>query len=123
MNFKGKNIKLILSVDETDEYNLIKNIVEDELRREVSSSIHQSIFRSIERVKIWLKENPFAGDQIRKGQIPKHYIQKYGVNNLWRIELSNYWRLIYTIKSDELEIIVFVLDISDHKKYEELFGY
>ena len=123
MNFKGKNIKLILSVDATDEYNLIKNIVEDELRREVSSSIHQSIFRSIERVKIWLKENPFAGDQIRKGQIPKHYIQKYGVNNLWRIELSNYWRLIYTIKSDELEIIVFVLDISDHKKYDELFGY
>ncbi len=123
MSFKGKEIKVVLSAEATEEYNELNRIVGDELQRGVTSSVHQSIFRSIERVKSWLKENPFAGDQVKKGQIPDCYIQKYAITNLWRIELSNYWRLIYTIQSDEVEIIDFVLDIIDHKEYDKKFGY
>ena len=93
------------------------------MRRGVTSSIHQSILRSIERVKGWLKDNPFVGDQVKKEQIPDCYINDYGVTNLWRIELSNYWRLIYTIRSNEVEVIDFVLDIIDHKEYDKKFGY
>ena len=74
-------------------------------------------------MKGWLKENPFAGDKVKKGQMPDYYIQKYDVSNLWRIELSNYWRLVYTIQSNEVEIIDFVLDIVDHKEYDKKFGY
>ena len=55
--------------------------------------------------------------------MPDYYIQKYGVTNLWRIELSNYWRLIYTIQSNEVEVLDFVLDIIDHKEYDRKFGY
>ncbi len=72
---------------------------------------------------MWLKGNPFAGDQVKKSQIPAYYVKKYGITNLWRIELSNYWRLIYTIQSDEVEIIDFVLDIVNHKEYDKKFGY
>ena len=89
----------------------------------MTSSVHQSIFRSIERVKGWLKDNPFVGDQVKKGQIPDYYVEKYGVTNLWRIELSDYWRLVYTIQSNEVEIIDFVLGIMDHKEYDKRFGY
>lgn len=123
MTFKGKEVRVILSEEATEEYNELNRIVGDELQRGVTSSVHQSIFRSIERVKTWLKENPFVGDQVKKGQIPNYYIAKYEVANLWRIELSNYWRLIYTIQSNEVEIIDFVLDIIDHKKYDKIFGY
>jgi len=123
MTFKGKEVRVVLSAEATEEYNELNRIVGDELRRGVSSSVHQSIFRSIERVKDWLKDNPFVGDQVKKGQIPNCYVQKYGVTNLWRIELSDYWRLIYTIQSNEVEVIDFVLDIIDHKEYDKKFGY
>lgn len=123
MSFRGKEVKVILSEEATEEYNQLNRIVGDELQRGVTSSVHQSIFRSIERVKGWLKENPFVGDQVKKELIPNCYIQKYGITNLWRIELSNYWRLIYTIQSNEIEIIDFVLEIIDHKQYDKKFGY
>ncbi len=123
MSFRGKEVRVVLSEDATEEYGALNRIVGEELQRGVTSSIHQSIFRSIERVKGWLKENPFVGDQVKKGQIPHCYAEKYGVTNLWRIELSNYWRLIYTIQSEEVEIIDFVLDIIDHKEYDKKFGY
>lgn len=31
-----------------------------------------------------LKENMYAGELIRKSQIPKQYVDRYGVNNLYR---------------------------------------
>ncbi len=123
MTFKGKEVRVVLSAEAAEEYGGLNRIVGDELKRGVTSSVHQSLLRSIERVKRWLKENPFAGDQVKKGQIPHYYLQKYGVTNLWRIELSNYWRLIYTIQSNEVEIIDFVLDVIDHKEYDKKFGY
>lgn len=123
MTFKEKEVKVILSEEAIEEYNELNRIVGEELQRGVTSSIHQSIFKSIGRVKVWLKENPFVGDQVKKGQIPDYYIEKYGITNLWRIELSNYWRLIYTIQSDEIEIIDFILDIINHKEYDKKFGY
>ncbi|MBS3138354.1 hypothetical protein J4207_01475 [Candidatus Woesearchaeota archaeon] len=123
MRFKGKEIKIVLSEEATEEYNELNRIVGSELQRGVTSSIHQSILRSVERVKKWLKENPFAGEQVQKSLIPQYYLNKYGVTNLWRIELSDYWRLIYTIQSNEVEIIDFVLDIVNHKKYDKIFGY
>ncbi len=123
MTFRGKEVKIIFSEGAIEQYKELNRIVGKELQRGVNSSVHQSIFRSIERVKEWLKENPFVGDQIKKSQIPKYYIEKYEVTNLWRIELSNYWRLIYTIQSNEVEIIDFILDIVDHKDYDKIFGY
>src|SRR3989338_6929130 len=123
MKLKGKKIKVVLSEEATEEYNELNRIVGEELQRGVTSSVHQSIFRSVERVKGWLKENPFAGEQVQKSLIPRHYINKYDVTNLWRIDLSDYWRLVYTIQSNEIEIIDFVLNIVDHKKYDKIFGY
>ncbi len=123
MKFKGKEIKVVLSEEATEEYNELNRIVGDELQRGITSSVHQSIFRSVERVKGWLKENPFAGEQVQKSLIPEYYQNKYEITNLWRINLSDYWRLIYTIQSNEVEIIDFVLSIVDHKKYDKIFGY
>ena len=31
-----------------------------------------------------LRENAFSGIQLPKRLIPKEYVQKYGVNNLWK---------------------------------------
>jgi len=55
--------------------------------------------------------------------IPKEYIIKYHVSNLFRTELSNFWRMIYTVKGNQAEIISFILDILDHPTYDKKFGY
>lgn len=123
VKFKGKTIKVVLSEEAMEEFNDLNKLVGEELQRGITSSVNQSILRSIERVRGWLKDNPFAGEQVQKSLIPKFYVEKYSIANLWRIDLSNYWRLIYTIQSNEVEIIDFVLNIVDHKKYDKIFGY
>ena len=71
------------------------------------------------------KANPHYGDPMAKKLIPKEYVTKYGVTNLFRVELPNCWRMLYTLTNDEkeVEIIAFVLDIMDHRKYDTKFGY
>ena len=55
--------------------------------------------------------------------IPKEYKIKYGVTNLFRIELPQFWRMLYTLTNGDIEIIAFVLDVIDHKTYDKKFGY
>jgi len=50
-------------------------------------------------------------------------IKKYKISNLWKYDLTNGWRLIYTIESDEIRIISIILEWFDHKNYEKRFGY
>ncbi len=121
--YKNKEVKVVLS-DEADEvYEELNKIVGEEKGKGVESSFHQSLFRSIKRARDLLKENPFAGDQIMKRQIPAKYMRDYDVENLWRIELANRWRLIYTITGDKVEIIAFIMDVFNHKRYDKVFGY
>jgi len=71
-----------------------------------------------------LKENAFAGIQIPKRLFPKKYVKKYGINNLWKYDLPNAWRLIYTVTPEnEVELISAILDWFDHKCYERKFKY
>ena len=70
-----------------------------------------------------LKGNMFSGERIEKKKFPKYYVQKYGINNLYKFNLDSRTRLIYTLVADETGIAVIVLEILDHKKYEERFGY
>lgn len=66
-----------------------------------------------------LKENKFAGEQIRKSQIPKRYIEKYGVNNLYRYDHPEGYRSCYTI----VNRCPVVFDVVPHSEYDRIFGY
>ncbi|HHQ44713.1 MAG TPA: hypothetical protein ENN13_01075 [Candidatus Altiarchaeales archaeon] len=70
-----------------------------------------------------IEENAFCGIQIPKKQIPKEYLKKYGVRNLWKYDLPNAWRLIYSIESSQVIVISIVLEWMDHKNYERRFNY
>ena len=48
-------------------------------------------------MKSVLKENMLAGDRIRKKQIPRHYVGRYGVNNLYRYDHPEGYRSCYTL--------------------------
>jgi hypothetical protein len=70
-----------------------------------------------------LKGNMFAGERIERRKFPKYYVQKYGVNNLYKFNLNSRTRLVYTLVADESGVAVVVLEIMDHKRYEKRFGY
>ena len=71
-----------------------------------------------------LRKNAFSGIQIAKRLIPKEYQAKYGsLTNLWKYNLPNAWRLIYTIKRDEVVVLSVVWEWMTHKEYEQRFGY
>jgi len=84
-----------------------------------SDRLYKWIVRAFED----LEENVFCGIQIPKRLIPKEYIEKYNPNNLWKYNLPNAWRLIYTVKNNEVSILSIILEWMDHKDYERRFGY
>jgi len=121
--FLGKEVSVRLSEEADKVYQELNKIVGEERLKSIESSFHQTLLRSINRVKDLLKQNPFAGDQVPKRQIPSKYLQKFDANNVWRIELADRWRLIYTITGNQIEIINFVIDIINHRDYDKIFGY
>ena len=82
------------------------------------------IKKSIKRAIDDLKENAFCGIQIPKRLFPAQYVIKYGITNLWKYDLPNGWRLIYTITPEnEVELISAILEWFNHKNYEKKFNY
>jgi len=70
-----------------------------------------------------IKKNHTSGIAIPKRLIPKYYIKKYGITNLWKYDLPNGWRLVYTIQTNEIMILNVILEWFDHKEYEKRFKY
>lgn len=79
--------------------------------------------RAILRAMDNLKENVFCGEKIKKDLIPKEYIQKYDIDNLYWYQLPNAWRLVYSVVADGVEILAIIIEYFDHKKYERRFNY
>ncbi len=70
-----------------------------------------------------IEENAFCGIRISKKLIPKEYRKKYGIDNLWKYNLPNAWRLIYSVGKQKLIVVSIVLEWMDHKKYDRKFKY
>lgn len=78
----------------------------------------------INRAKKDIQKNAFCGIPIPKRLIPKTYIQKYSVTNLWKYDLPDGWRLVYSITTpNKIEIISIILEWFNHPDYEKRFGY
>ena len=43
--------------------------------------------------------------------------------NLFRMELSQFWRLLYYVTGDDVTVISVVFEICDHDYYNKIFGY
>lgn len=107
-------VKIVFSEEAREIYSFL---VESELKKD------KSLINSLRNKLECIKENPHYGNPIRKNLIPSYYRKKYSANNLFRVELPQFWRMLYTLTDDKIEIIAFILDINDHKKYDSRFGY
>lgn len=83
----------------------------------------KKLFGYIQRAIDDLKLNPGSGTKIPKNLWPEKYTKEYKITNLWKYDLPNAWRLIYTLEADELQIVSFILEWFDHKSYEKRFSY
>ena len=113
-----KHVRVILAPEAADAYYNFMNKALDSKQEEV---ILNAFLQKVELIK----ENVHYGQPIAKKLIPVEYKTKYGITNLFRVELPNFWRMLYTLTagSSGIEIIVLVLDIINHKKYDKKFGY
>jgi mRNA-degrading endonuclease RelE of RelBE toxin-antitoxin system len=121
--FKGKPTKVIITGEAKEEFDDLNKVVGEEIAKGITSSDHQTLLNSIKQKIEILKANPEYGTHIQKDRIPKEYIRDYDVNNLWKVDLSGAWRIIYTIRGSEIEIISLILDIMNHRDYEKKFRY
>ena len=83
----------------------------------------KELFEFINRAIDDLRENPFCGIRLPNKLIPKVYIEKFGINNLWKYNLPNSWRLIYSIVGSNIKIVSLILEWFNHKDYERRFRY
>ena len=71
-----------------------------------------------------LEKNAFCGIQIPKRLMTKEYIVKFGrLDNIWKYNLPNAWRLIYTIKRGHVIVLSIILEWLNHSTYEKRFMY
>jgi len=83
----------------------------------------EQLYRFIQRAIDDLKKNPMCGAKIPRSLWPKQYIKNYRITNLWKYDIPNAWRLVYTIQEDRIMILSVILEWFSHKEYERKFGY
>jgi len=63
------------------------------------------------------------GIAIPKRLIPKEYIRRYRIDNLWKYDLPKGWRLLYTVQGNNVNIVSIIVEWMDHKNYKRRFKY
>jgi len=81
------------------------------------------VYRWLEKAFAEIENNAFCGIRIPKRLIPKEYLKRYGIHNLWKYNLPEAWRLLYSVEADGIIVISIVVEWMEHKKYERKFKY
>ena len=124
--YKGKikkKITIKLVGDAEKAFNNLNRMVGEQRSSGITSSKDITLLAAINRLFEVIVNNPFYGENAKKDLIPKEYRQRYDADNIFIADLPDYWRMIYTLESDEIEIIAFVLDIIDHDEYNKKFKF
>tara|TARA_Y100000310_G_scaffold322053_2_gene380586 strand:- start:1393 stop:1746 length:354 start_codon:yes stop_codon:yes gene_type:complete len=113
-----KTVRVILSPEAEKVFNYLNE-------QAPTSKTERVILKAVQKKVDLIKQNPHFGNPVAKKLIPQEYKEKYDTTNLFRIELPNFWRMLYTVTQGDtkIEIIAFILDIVDHKDYDKKFGY
>lgn len=112
-------VRIILKGQAKAEFERLNKIVGEQLARGDGDSEEAQLLKSIKQKVELVKENPAYGDSIPKNLIPRNL----DVSNLFHIGLTGYWRMLYSLEGNQIEVVAFVLYIVDHPTYDKLFGY
>ena len=87
------------------------------------SSEEKELYRWLEQAFRDIERNAFCGIQIPKKQIPKQFVKRYKIRNLWKYNLPTAWRLLYSIENQEFAVVSIVLEWGTHKEYAKRLRY
>jgi len=109
------------------EINLSKEFLDEfakiEKKAEKGNGDAAYIMKIINRGIVKLSADYECGQRIPRDLWPEYYVRKYDVSNLWRLRLDDSWRMIYTMRGDQIRVVAMVLECMDHKDYNKRFGY
>ena len=88
-----------------------------------SKTEDRQLYELLKRAFEDIEKNPSGFIHVPRNLIPKEYVQKYGVDNLWKYDLPNGWRLLYSLSKDKVLLLAIILEWMDHKNYERRFKY
>ena len=93
------------------------------IKLKISKTEDKNLYKWINRALDDIENDAFCSMQVPKRLIPKDYIQKYGIDNLWKYDLPKGWRLIYSVANGEIIVISIIIEWMTHKEYERKFKY
>lgn len=76
-----------------------------------------AIWKAVHTAFIRAKGSAQFADPIPRPKIPAYFHDKYGLENLYCVDLANFWRGFYTIEGRR----VIFLDVVDHARYDDWF--
>ena len=91
-------------------------------RADRGSKEARTLRAALERVFEQLRADFQHGEVVRKARIPSTLVARFGISNLYVEDLPGFRRMLYTVEGSEHSVVVLVLDVIDHKKYDRLFG-
>ena len=77
----------------------------------------QAVWKSLRAAILRLRSDGQVGEVIPQSSIPAYFRGKYGVSNLYCIDLAAFHRCFYTIANRS----IVMLDIVDHPGYDKWF--
>ena len=112
-------VRIILKGQAKEEFEELNRIAGEQQTKGITNSDEMQLLKAIKQKTDLIKENPMYGNSLPKKQIPKNM----DVSNLFRVELTGYWRMLYSLEGNKIEIVAFILYIIDHPTYDKLLGY
>jgi hypothetical protein len=104
-------------------YTTLIQTVKEEQTKGITNSFNQQLLKAIDRTIERLKTNPQYGVPVTRKTAGDTPFKHYGVDRLYLVDLTGYWRLVYTLSSTEIKIVSLILDYIDHDRYNKIFGY
>ncbi len=116
-------VRIIYIGEAKEAYLNLKKVAAEERLKGIEDSENQRLLKSLKTKEELMKIKPEYGDHIPRKYLNKKIIEKYGTDSLWRIEIYDYWRAIYTLRGNKIEIFALILDIISHDDYNKVFNY
>ena len=86
----NRRVRLILKGQAKTEFEELNRIVGEQQAKGINNSDEMQLLKAIKQKTELIKENPMYGANIPKKLIPNNL----DVSNLFRVELTGYWRML-----------------------------